>query len=105
SEASRRWSCRASSRRRDDAQHRLAGTDAVADGDVPAHRETGRHPNLGARAELDHAVALARAELVARTDRAHDPPRERPGDLADDHLVAPAENLDARRGRFVLGDR
>src|SRR5438046_1509182 len=59
------------------AAHRLAG----AHGDLRA----ARHVAVGAGAETDHAVALARRELVPGPQTADDAPRDDAGDLHGGH--------------------
>src|SRR5947208_1575182 len=45
----------------------------------------GGHEDLGARAELDHAEAVAGPDLLARAKPADDAARDRPRDLLDAH--------------------
>ena len=71
--------------REDLAEDGQAPLHLVADRDVPAHLGVGPQPHLGARAELDHAVAFAGSEPRAGLHGADDAARNRAGHLPHDH--------------------
>src|SRR5262245_24138200 len=66
---------------REESDHGHAADDPIA---WPhANVAAPRYVAIGARAEADHAEALAGRELVARADAAHDPSRDHARDLHD----------------------